>query len=156
MESRIVEIENYWAAVVRKTDEFQQIALAENPEFNKLGECIRRILQDSFIHDATDYGVRRWETMLNIVPERTDTIEDRKIRILTQLNIQLPYTWRILQQMIASFVGDGNYEMSYINDYSKLNIRIKVNSNNQYLTVLNLLKNVVPQNVVIDLKRLEG
>lgn len=154
MENRVVAIENYWAAVVRDTDEFQQIAIAENPEFNKLGECIRRILQDSFIHDATEYGVKRWETMLNIVPEKTDTLEDRKVRILTQLNIQLPYTWRILQQMIASFVGEGNYEMDYINDYSKLIIKIKVTSDSQYTTVLNLLKNVVPQNVVIDLGRM--
>ena len=154
MESRIVTIENYWAAVVGDTEEFQQIANAENPEFNNLTGCIQRCLQDSFIHDATDYGVKRWETMLNIVPEKTDTLEDRKIRILTQLNIQLPYTWRILQQMIASFVGDGNYEMNYINDYSKLIIKIKVDSDSQYNTVLNLLKNVVPQNVVIDLGRM--
>ena len=154
MESRIVAIENYWAAVVGDTEEFQQIANAENPEFNNLSECIRQVLQDSFIHDATDYGVKRWETMLNIVPEKTDTLEDRKIRILTQLNIRLPYTWRVLQKMIASFVGDGNYEMSYINDYSKLIIKIKVSSDSQYTTVLNLLKNVVPQNVVIDLGRM--
>lgn len=154
MDSRIIAIENYWAAVVRETDEFQQIAIAENPEFNKLGECIRRVLQDSFIHDATEYGVGRWEKMLNIVPELTDTLEDRKIRVLTQLNVRLPYTWRVLKQMIASFVGEGNYEMSYINDYSKLIIKIKVNSDSQYYTVLNLLKNVVPQNVIIDLGRI--
>ena len=154
MENRVVAIENYWAAVVRGTDEFQQIAIAENPEFNKLGEYIRRVLQDSFIHDSTEYGVKRWEKMLNIVPEKTDSLEDRKIRILTQLNLQLPYTWRTLQQMIASFVGDGNYEMNYINDYSKLIIKIKVDSDSQYTTVLNLLKNVVPQNVVIDLGRI--
>lgn len=154
MENRIVAIENYWAAVVGKTEEFQQIAIAENPEFNDLTSCIQSCLQDSFIHDSTEYGVKRWETMLNIVPEKTDTLEDRKIRILTQLNLQLPYTWRTLQQMIASFVGDGNYKMSYINDYSKLIIKIKVDSDNQYTTVLNLLKNVVPQNVVIDLGRI--
>lgn len=154
MDSRIIAIENYWAAVVRDTDEFQQIAISENPEFNKLGECIRRVLQDSFIHDATEYGVGRWEKMLNIIPELTDTLEDRKIRVLTQLNVRLPYTWRVLQQMIASFVGDGNYEMSYINDHSKLIIKIKVDSDSQYNTVLNLLKNVVPENVVIDLGRI--
>lgn len=154
MDSRIIAIESYWAAVVRDTDEFKQIAIAENPEFNKLGECIRRVLQDSFIHDSTEYGVSRWENMLNIVPELTDTLEDRKIRVLTQLNVRLPYTWRVLKQMVASFVGESNYEMSYINDYSKLIIKIKVDSDSQYNTVLTLLKNVVPQNVVIDLGRI--
>ena len=154
MDTRIIEIEKYWTAVVRETDEFQRIAIAENPEFNKLSECIRRVLQDSFIHDATEYGVGRWEKMLNIIPETTDSLEDRKIRVLTQLNVRLPYTWRVLQQMIASFVGEGNYEMSYINDFSKLIIKIKVDSDSQYYAVLNLLRNVVPQNVVIDLGRI--
>lgn len=156
MESRIVAIENYWADVIGKTDEFKQIAIAINPEFNYLGECIRRILQDAFINDATDYGVKRWEKMLNIVPEKTDTLEDRKIRILTQLNIRLPYTWRVLEQMISSFVGEGNYTMKYINDYSKLIIRLKITSESQYGTVLGLLNNVVPQNIVIDLGYMEG
>lgn len=154
MENRIVEIEKYWTAVVRETDEFKQIAIAENPEFNALSDCIKRVLQDSFIHDATEYGVERWEKMLNIVPERTDTLDDRKIRVLTLLNVQLPYTWRILQQMIASFVGEDNYEMNYINDCSTLTIKIKVDSDSQCNTVLDLLKRVVPQNVVINLERM--
>ena len=46
MYNRIVAIENYWAAVIGKTDEFQQIAIAENPEFNKLTENAIEI--DSF------------------------------------------------------------------------------------------------------------
>lgn len=155
MDNRIVAIENYWAAVVGDSAEFQQIANAENPEFNKLSECIRQILQDSFINEATEYGVGRWEKILNISPELTDTLEDRKVRILTQLNIRLPYSWRVLQQMISSFTGENNFTMKYFNDISKLVIRINFTSDNQYVTVLNLLNNVVPQNIIIDLGYLE-
>ena len=155
MDNRIVAIENYWAAVVRDSAEFQQIAAAENPEFNKLNECIRRMLEDTFINDATEYGVSRWEKMLKIVPDVNDTLEDRKIKILTQLNIRLPYTWRMLKQMITSFVGENNFTMKYFNDISKLDIRINVTSDSQYNTVLTLLNNVVPQNIVVDLGYME-
>lgn len=155
MDNRIVAIENYWAAVVRDSAEFKQIASAENPEFNKLNECIRRMLEDTFINDATEYGVSRWETILKIVPDVNDTLEDRKIRILTQLNIRLPYTWRMLKQMITSFVGENNFTMKYFNDISKLKIRINVTSESQYSTVLTLLNNVVPQNIVVDLGYME-
>ena len=155
MDNRIVAIENYWAAVVRNSGEFQQIANAENPEFNNLTGCIQRCLQDSFIHEATDYGVSRWENMLGIVPSVDETLEERKIRVLSYLNIRLPYTWRVLKQMISSFVGENNFTMNYINDISELKIRIKVESEGSYNTVLNLLKNVVPQNVVINLGYLE-
>ena len=155
MYNRTVAIENYWASVVGKTDEFQQIAIAENPEFNKLTECIHKCLQDSFIHDATEYGVGRWEKMLDIVPTPTETLEERKIRVLTYLNIRLPYTWRVLNEMISSFVTENNFTMKYINDISKLIIRIKVDSEGAYYTIATLLKNVVPQNVVIDLDYME-
>lgn len=155
MYNRTVAIEKYWAAVVGNTDEFQQIAVAENPEFNKLSECIYRCLKDSFIHDATEYGVGRWEGMLNIVPNPNDTLEERKIRVLTYLNIRLPYTWRVLKQMISSFVTENNFTMKYDNETTTLTIRIKVDSEGSYYTILNLLNNVVPQNVVIDLGYME-
>lgn len=154
MDIRVVAIENYWAPIVKNATEFKQIANAENPEFNTLTTCILRILEDSFIKDSTEYGVSRWEKMLGLVPELNDTLEDRKVRILTYLSLRLPYTWRVLEQMISSFVGEGNYTMSYVNDYAKLTIRIKVENESSYNTVMALLKNVVPQNIVIDLGRL--
>lgn len=155
MDNRIVAIENYWAAVVGKTKEFEQIATAENPEFNKLSECIRRILQDSFVNDATEYGVSRWESMLKLAPNPDDTLEDRKIRVLTYLNIRLPYTWRTLQQMIASFVGENNFTMKFYNDISKLEVRVTPQSESTLDTIVTMLNSVVPQNVVIDLGELK-
>lgn len=155
MDNRVIAIENYWANVVRNTGEFQQIANAENPEFIKLSECIKRMLQESFINEASEYGVSRWENMLKLAPNLDDTLEDRKVRVLTYLNIRLPYTWRILKQMIISFVGENNFTMNFINDIRKLEIRVKITNQNQYDTVLNLLNNVVPLDVVIDLDYLE-
>lgn len=155
MDNRIVAIENYWASVVRKTEEFKQIALAMNPEFNKLAECIERMLQDSFVNDATEYGVSRWESMLQIAPSVNDTLEDRKIRILTYLNIRLPYTWRTLQEMISSFVGENNFTIKFYNDICKLEVRVKVQSESTLDIILTMLKSVVPQNVVVDLGELK-
>lgn len=155
MDNRIVAIENYWAAVVRNSGEFQQIATAENPEFNKLLECIKRILQDAFIYDATEYGVGRWENMLKIVPEINDDLETRKTRVLTYLSLQLPYTWRVLRQMLNSFVGENNFTMKFINDTSKLIIKVNIKNDSQYETIMTLLKNVVPQNIIVDLGYME-
>ncbi len=155
MDNRIVAIENYWASVVRNTEEFKQIALAMNPEFNKLAECIKRMLQDSFVNNATEYGVSRWESMLKLAPNPDDTLEDRKIRVLTYLNIRLPYTWRTLQQMISSFVGENNFTMKFYNDISTLEVRVTPQSESTLDTIVTMLNSVVPQNVVIDLGELK-
>lgn len=155
MDTRIIEIEKYWADVVRNTAEFQQIANAQNPELNTLVGCIQRILQDAFINDATAYGVERWEKMLKIAPALTDTLETRKVRVLTYLSFKTPYTWRTLEQMIISYVGDGNYTMNYVNDTSVLTIRVRTNDINQIELIGTMLNEVLPQNIIVDLDNLE-
>lgn len=155
MDTRIIEIEKYWADVVRNTAEFQQIANAQNPELNKLVECIQRILQDAFINDATEYGVERWEKMLKIAPALTDTLETRKVRVLTYLSFKTPYTWRTLEQMIVSYVGENNYTMNYVNDTSVLTIRVRTDDINQFELIGTLLKEVLPQNIIVDLDYLQ-
>lgn len=153
METREINIETYWPAVVRNAAEFHQIAIAENPEFKSLFDCIIRVLGEGFIEDATEYGVERWESMLSIVPDAGDTLETRKTRILTYLMLHRPYTWRVLKELLASIVGEGNFEMKYINEYCKLILKIPDHNSTM---IIDLLDKVLPQNILVDLYGLGG
>lgn len=144
---RQVKIEEYWPLIVKNTDEFQQIAVAENPEFNKLAECIYRVLKDGFIHDATEYGVERWESILKLTPAETDTLDDRKARILTQLSVKIPYTWRVLEKMVGSYLTDDQWVMEYVNDEGKLVIHTDRVEETKLETIKELLERVLPQNI---------
>ena len=150
MNDRIVDISKYWARVVRNTAEFQQIAVALNPEFNRLAECIRRILQDAFILDATEPGVQRWETMLNLVPGVDDTLDERKVRVLTYLTVNVPYSTRVVKQMIASFAGEDGYTMNYDNEIATLTITLEDKS--KLADVNALLQRVLQQHIVYNIK----
>lgn len=154
MDTRIIDVSNYWAAVVGNTDDFQQIANAQNPELNNLLSCIKDVLNDGFIKNATEYGVERWEKMLDISPALTDSLETRKTRVLTYLSFKTPYSWRVLEQMITSCVGEDNFTMKYINDTSTLIVKVNVNDISQFDLIENLLKEVLPQNIVVNLERM--
>lgn len=151
---RIVDINVYWPEIIRDTTQFGQIAVAENPEFNKLSECIFRVLEDSLLikgdnedeTGATEYGVSRWESMLRIVPSAGDTLDDRKARILTQLNLKLPYTWRVLQQLIESSVDDDRCYINYDNDTQKLYVEAIETSHEK---IDDLASRVVPMNLEV-------
>lgn len=147
---RIVDINTYWATIVKDTAQFGQIAVAENPEFNRLADCIFRALKDSFIHSATEYGVKRWESMLQIAPSAGDTLEDRKARILTYLNMKLPYTWRVLKQLIEGIVGEDKVTLDYVNDEGKLVVHTDRLSDEKLQTVRDLIERVVPMNLVVE------
>lgn len=145
MNDRVIEIEKYWVRVVRDTGEFQQIALAENPELNNLLGCIRRILQDAFINDATEYGVSRWERILELSVSPTATLEERKVGVLTYLSLRRPYTMRVLRSMLDASVGAGNYTLELINDTQTLHVTLTDSTIQQ--DVYYLMQRVIPQNL---------
>lgn len=145
---RVVDIKRYWTNVIKGVGEFQQIANAENPEFNNLTGCLTRLLSDTFINDATEYGVERWEKILNIIPPIGSSLDDRKVQVLTLLNIKLPYTYRMLENAVKSIFGEDNYTMSINNETYILNLEANFTSDNQYRDVCNLFQNVVPENLV--------
>lgn len=150
MEIREVKIEEYWPLIVKNTVEFGQIAAAENPEFNRLAKCIYQVLQESFVHDATEYGVKRWESILGINPASGATLDDRKATILTYLSVKVPYTWRVLKQMLVPVLGgEDKFEMEYFNDEYKLVLHTDRLNDTMLATVSDLLERVLPQNIEV-------
>lgn len=148
---REVKIEEYWPLIVKNTAEFGQIAVAENPEFNNLAECIYRVLCDSFIDaDMTEYGVSRWEKMLGITPAEGSSLDDRKAAILTQLSVKIPYTWRVLKQMLVPILGgEDKFEMSLNNEMGELDIKFKIPvSETPMEAIEQLMERVLPMNLV--------
>ncbi len=148
------DIRKYWTRVVRGITEFDAIATAENPEFNSLRDCLTRLLNDTFVVDATEYGVERWEDLLNIIPAAGQTLEDRKVKILTYLNVKLPYTWRMLEGTLKGIIGADNFTLTLDNSILKLTLKAKFASLNQKRDVTELLHNVVPKNLFIEVVEL--
>lgn len=154
MQNRVIEISNYWAAVVRDTAEFQQIAIAENPEFNTLLECIYRVLKDGFIHEATDYGVSRWERILGLSYVEGTTLEERKVQVLTYLSLRRPYTMRVLKQILTSVLGENTFDLSVNNDTCTLHLSLV--DSTHYDKIKTLLDKVLPQNLAVEINIQEG
>lgn len=148
MNDRIVEIEKYWTRVVRDTAEFQQIARALNPEFNLILGCIYRILKDAFIADATEYGVSRWEKILELPVSPSATLEERKVQILTYLSIRRPYTIRVLKHMLSAIMDEDSYTLNINNDTSTMTVKI---ADDKYRADVQLLmQRVLPQNLILN------
>ena len=90
MERKLI---NYLTYVVRDYDAFKGIMESEQPEFERVWNCADDLLDNQFISTAGNIGLARWEKILAINPKETDTLEDRRFRILTRINEELPYTF---------------------------------------------------------------
>lgn len=150
VERENIDIKDYWPLVIKRILEFEKIADAENPEINNLWAAHKDVLDNQFIKTLTEEGCKRWENILNIVPMGTDTLDDRRFRILARINADLPFTFRQLENMLYALCGD-DYTCELINSEYKLVIRLALSIKRQYDEVSSLLKKVVPANLVIDL-----
>jgi hypothetical protein len=149
-----VKLIDYLPGILKEVREFKAISTAENPELSSLWDAIEDALNDQFVHDATVNGVKRWESILGIVPKGTENLDIRKFRIISRLNEQLPYTYRKLEQQLKTLCGEEGYSLVLQNNEYKLIVRVELSVKGKFNEVDSLLKRTLPANLVIDLSLL--
>ena len=153
---------NYLPEVLRNYREFQKIFEAEEPEFENSQNELSKVLKDFFVEDASERGVRRWEKVLKITPKATDSLEDRKFKILSKLVKRLPYTHRRLEQLLEALCGEDGYLLEIVEDFVNgirlynytVKVRVALTRKNMFDDVKILLQEVIPANHIIDLSLL--
>lgn len=148
--NRKVHIERYWADVFGKLREAQEIAKSVNPEFDLLYEKIRDFINDCFIETARESVLARWEKIVGVVPLSTDTLEERRNRVLYLLQITLPYTERRLKKVfLAQIVGEGNYQVTVDPIASTIEVLINPAKQAQWNDVAQMLDTILPCNLAL-------
>lgn len=145
---------NYLPYVVRDYAEFQGITGAEQPEFETAWAAADDLLANQFIKTAGNLGLSRWEKILGITPKGTDTLDDRRFRILTRINEELPYTLPQLRNILETLCGPGNYSADVAEGTYHLIVKIGLAAKNNFTDVESLLNRVVPQNLIVTLLQL--
>lgn len=151
---REINILNYLPAILKEVKELKALSVCENPELVLLWDALENALNDQFVNDATEYGVSRLESILKIVSKGTDTLNDRKFRILTRLNEKLPYTVRTLQNQLSSLCGENGFTLEVNHAAYTLKVRVELTAKSNFNDVEALLDRVAPANMIIDLSLL--
>lgn len=132
--------------------EFKELSTlfsSENPEFDLLWNEARSVLDDQYIETAGERGVKRLEKITGIPTERSLTLAERKTRIITRINEELPYTLRKLNELLLAVCGEGNFLI--LGDFPNYTISIitKRLTVSQITEVERLLDNVIPANLIM-------
>lgn len=102
-----IDISQFLPPVSRDSQDIQEVMRIENPEFKLLWDIMADILDNQFIPAMGEFGLSHWEWILDVLPQDTDTIEDRRNRILRLLAGTRPYTVEKLQEMLDATFGNG-------------------------------------------------
>lgn len=127
--------------------EIKSIMETEQPEINALWSAAEKAFADQYILDATEYGVMRWESMLEISPKTTDTLDERKFRILTRLNQELPYTLTRLKEILTTLCGVDGFVIDLQAHRYHIEIKLAVGNHNNYGEVERILNTMIPANM---------
>ena len=149
--SRIIDLLDYIPPVLADAEEQKQIFKALNPEINILWSEIQKSEDNQFIDSSNEYGVSRRENQLKIKPKNTETLSDRKFRLLARENEKLPYTYRVLDKKLESLCGENGYTLNVDTDNEILKVRVDLSSKYAYEEVRLMLEKMCPLNYVIDL-----
>ena len=143
---------DYLPAYMQEYEEIEKLTDVEQSEVDRLWIAVENALADQFVMDATEYGVSRWESVLNVSPKATDTLDERKFRILTLLNRQLPYTLRSMEQVLTQLCGADGYNVDLkANDYH-IEVKLAVGNHSNYDEVEKMLTAMIPANLTRAIK----
>lgn len=148
---RSINLINRLPPEIQDKKEYIQIFQTQNKEFvflwNKIDDC----LKDQYLHELTLNGVKRWEKIMKITPKASETLEDRRFRIINRFLNKLPYTMTSLKQILNTLCGENGYTLDYDIATFTLKIRLNLTVKNQLDEVKRTLKHIVPTNVVQDI-----
>lgn len=144
---------NYLPPVLREIKEIQILMGVNDAENMELSTAIEDLYKDQFII-STEKAIKRYEDMLKITPKGTDTLEERRFRVLAIYNKRLPYTEIVLRQNLTTFCGENGYKMRMDYESKVLTVKITLVAKSMFDTVKAYLEGVVPLNLIIDLSLL--
>jgi hypothetical protein len=127
--------------------EMAVIMESEQTEIDRLWMESENALADQFIHEATESGIKRWEFMLGISPKDTDSLDERRFRILTKLNQELPYSLRKLEQALTNLCGNAMFSVEINAAEYHVEIKLGLENKRNYHEVVDLLAKMIPANM---------
>ena len=98
-------------------------------------------------------GIVRYEQLMGIQPKADDTLEDRIFRCITKWNVCLPYNYAFLDQKLRELCG-AEYTLDLDIAGQTVTVKVGLAQKNQYDVVAEMLEEIVPCNLQLNLSLL--
>lgn len=131
---------------ILETDELIKV---ENDIWNNLYLLLNKAKNNQFIAYADEDGIYAYEQLFQIVADpETETLEERRFRLLNRIQTLSYYTMIYLRQKLDSLFGKNNYEVKM--DYLNYTLYVKSNATNSFIYKESIatINKIKPANIV--------
>lgn len=148
----MIKINDYLPKVLQDVVEFQIINENLDKELTPIDKLINDIQKEAVVQTASEFGIKKWENALGIIPSDIESLEVRRFRVNNILTSKLPYTLRWLQNKLTEIVGSGSGWTLNV-DYAHYTVTIILSGldTNLMLEVEKQLRGAIPSNMVLEI-----
>lgn len=149
MQGRVVKMKRYFPRFYDGYVEIDAIIDTEDKAFEEIGVNFRRAINNQFIKLADETGISAYEVLFDMIADpSTETLEERRDRLLNRVSVIPYYTTIFLRNRLDSLIGAGLYNL--IIDYDNYTLYLESAAKNQlyYNEITVLMSNIKPCNIV--------
>jgi hypothetical protein len=147
---RDVDLLSYLPSFMTKFKEIAATLDAENPEFVLVWKAADRVLQNEFIETADEYGISRFEEILNILPSKEDTLESRRSRVFSRWFNTISYTLKALIAKLEALCGDSDFTIIKGYDNYTITIIVDLKMFGQVDELDHIIESMIPCNMIVN------
>lgn len=135
--------------IIKNIPDIKQIYDINEMQGDALDQTVEQIDNDMNLDEMDASTVERWETILKIVPARSDTLDVRRFRIKTKITDSMPYTYRALERKLDDMCA-GAYDIVIDRVNQSIKVNLGLASQKKINDVMNMLEEMVPLDMIID------
>lgn len=141
-----VDLIVYLPPFLAEYEELREILKAEEPELSLLWDNTEKTLYNQFITTADENGIAAYERLLNLLPESSDSPEQRRARVMSKWLAKLPYTYKALIERLGALCGN---DFSLKCNFEKYSVTAMVHFRkySDFLQVRKLFMEMLPANI---------
>lgn len=145
-----VNLINRLPPFLQNKEEYIQAFKAKDVQFILLWEKINECFKNLYLYELTEYGIKRWEKIMKITPKASDTLDDRRFRIINRYLTNVPYTYRKLEQILNTICGKDGYKLELDHLNYILKVKLELSAKKQLEEVEGMLRRIIPANLVLE------
>lgn len=130
--------------------EMKEIMRVADGEADRIHLQMGRTLDEAFIEDCTEFGVRKYEGMLGIPASDGDSLELRRDRASLRWGNEAPYTYRAIVAKLDECCGRGNYDLYGDKGRYEIKVCTHMAEHGKVEEVERLLEHMLPMNMAYD------
>ncbi len=130
--------------------EFQQTIKAQGYELDRLENIMMRVQDNNYIQTADGNTLTYYERLLKLSANPGDTLEYRRMRILSMIARDSPFSVGFLNQQLIKLYGDDGYMLEIDSQACELKITIVTDIYGAIELFYDFIWDIIPAHILMD------